>query len=235
MRLSSLIFSTFFVVGIFFESARAEESSLGSVSIVVSQRFYDDQKLGNVNGFSNWGALSFDATFGLYEFPYRIEPFLGVGYIQNTAVLCSQEADGSCHRDANGDIEDSLDRLKYQLISFELGVRHRAWDPSFFLVVPYVQGGITYRFGRVRKVTKAEGQQKLNLGGDFGAEVGGGLLVSFFYDDAKKSDMNATWGLKDFALMTSIRYLPAGWFRHGLGLLDNTGGWDFGMGLSLDW
>jgi hypothetical protein len=47
--------------------------------------------------------------------------------------------------------------------------------------------------------------------------------------------MNATWGLKDFGLITSARYLPSGWFRHGLGLIKNSGGWDFGLGLHLNW
>lgn len=216
-------------------SAWAAESTKGSVNILVSQRFFDDDKLGNVNGFSNWGALNFDATFGLYEFPYRIEPYLGVGFIQDTSVLCSQNVDGTCVRDSNGNIERSEDRLKYQLFTFSAGVRHRAWDPSFFLVIPYVQAGMTYRYGRVRKETLGVGQQKLNLGGDFGAEIGGGLIFSFFYDRSIENEMEATWDLRDFGLITSVRYLPAGWWKHGLGLLSSTGGWDFGLGLAFDW
>jgi len=210
-------------------------STAGSTSVTVNQRFFSDRKLGNVNGFSSWGALSFDAQFGLYEFPFRVEPYVGVGYMQNSSILCGLDATDACARTASGEIEASEDHLKYKLFTLSLGVRQRAWDPSFFVVVPYAQVGLTYRYGRVTKITQAEGQQKVNLGGDLGGEFGGGLIFSFFYDREIRAEMETNWGLRDFALMTSVRYLPAGWFRHGLGLLKNTGGWDFGMGLILDW
>lgn len=207
----------------------------GSVSVIVSQRFFDDSKLGKVNGFGEWGAIEINGNVGLYEFPYHIEPYLGVGFIADTAQLYALNDDGSYALDSNGQPQRSEDRLRYQLFNFSLGLRQKFWSPDFFILIPYVQAGGIYRFGRLRKLTAAVDQQKLNLGGDFGAEIGGGFLLSFFYDQETRNDMETTWGLKDFALMTSVRWLPGGWWRHGLGLLDNTGGWDFGLGLFLDW
>ncbi|MDB5038328.1 MAG: hypothetical protein JWQ35_1856 [Bacteriovoracaceae bacterium] len=54
-------------------------------------------------------------------------------------------------------------------------------------------------------------------------------------DARTRADLKSEMGLKDFCLMSTVRYLPSGFFRKGLGLVDSTGGWDFGLGLFLDW
>ncbi len=216
-------------------SAFAEVGDLrkGSFSFVVSQRFFDDEKLSRVNGFSHWGAIQFDATVGLYEFPYRLEPYLGVSYIRNSSILCGLDDNNDCVYE-NGRLAASQDRLNYSIYGGHFGLRHKFWNRDFSIFIPWMQVGGVYRYARVRKLTLNQ-EQKLNTGGDFGAEVAGGFLVSFFYDEAIASDMDSTWDMQDFALMTHFRYSPAGWGRHGLGLLESTGGWDLGLGLFMDW
>lgn len=207
----------------------------GSVSVTTHQRFFDDAKLGNVNHFSEWGAIGFDVNVGLLELPYRLEPILGLGFIKNSAALFNLNDDGSFALDDKGHKVESRDKIEYQFFTASVGLREKFWDPKFFFMIPYVQSAMTYRYGRVRKRSFAEGQQKLNVGGDFGAEIGGGLLISFFYDSATRIEMGGTWDMKDFCLQAQVRYLPAGFGSHGLGLLSSTGGWDFGAGLFMDW
>jgi hypothetical protein len=201
----------------------------------VNQRFWNDQRLSRVNGFSKWGALSFDAAAGVTELSYRIEPYVSVGVIRDTANLPLLNSDGSYLLDTNGDLQSSADSLHYTLLSAGVGIKQRMWSPTFFRVVPFYKVGVIYRYGLVKKLTEAVGQQTQSSGGDLGLELGGGVVFSFFYDKALRSDMTQTWNLQDFGLLLQVRYLPGDWFRHGLGLISGTGGWDFGLGLALDW
>jgi len=201
----------------------------GSFSFLASQRFFSDYRLKQVNGFSEYWAPAFDISIGLYEFPFGIKPILGFGYIQNEARQFGINQDGSVSNSL------SQDSLSYQFYSFSLGARYKPWGPEVFLIEPYVEAQGVYRYGRVHRNTFAVGAQKVNLGGEFGAIAGGGLIFSFMYDRQRAFDMLANYGIKDFGLVTSIRYLPSGWFRHGLGLIGNAGGWDFGAGLFTDW
>lgn len=213
----------------------ASSAHAGSVEVTVSQRFWSDQRLSRVNGFSEWGALSFDATAGLAELPYRIEPYVSFGFIRDTANLPLLNSDGSYLLDSNGNLQDSADDLRYTFFAAGFGVKQRMWSPTFFRIVPFYKVGMVYRYGWVKKLTEAVDEQLKSSGGDVGLEVGGGLIFSFFYDASLRSDMAQAWNLQDFGMILQVRYLPGDWFRHGLGLVAGTSGWDFGLGLALDW
>jgi hypothetical protein len=215
--------------------ADAASTSAGSLEVTVSQRFWSDQRLSRVNGFSQWGALSFDAAAGLGEFAYRIEPYVSFGFIRDTANLPLLNSDGSYLLDSNGNLQDSADDLRYTFFAAGFGVKQRMWSPTFFRVVPFYKIGMIYRYGSVKKLTEAVDEQLKSSGGDLGLEIGGGVVFSFFDDDSLRSDMGQTWDLQDFGMLLQIRYLPGDWFRHGLGLVAGTSGWDFGLGLALDW
>ncbi|MBN8555778.1 MAG: hypothetical protein J0L93_10065 [Deltaproteobacteria bacterium] len=197
----------------------------GSLALTFSQRFFDDERLSYVNGFSKWGNFSFDAIFGLYEFDFGLEPLLGFGFIKNTAYLYALD---------NGVMTQSEDKFSYNIYTTSLGARYKPWGPEKFFLMPYVQSLFDYRFVNVRKYTYNATQQKTNNGGDLGFQFGGGLICSFMYGD-RRHDLNSTWDLKDFGLITSTRYFLSGLARHGLGEIKDTGGWDFGLGLFLDW
>ncbi len=222
----------------FFQSSTLQELYAfdGSASFVMSQRFFEDDRLAHVNGFSEWGAFQFDFTFGVYEFDIGLEPIIGLSYIQNSASLYALDDNGDYILDDKGErIESSVDNLSYEFYTASLGLRYKPWSPDFFIFIPYAEVQQTFRYGRVKKVTYALDQQKLNTGVDWGVELGGGIIISFMYDDRLRSNLKSEWDLKDFGLITSTRYLSSGYFRQGLGLIDSTGGWDFGLGLFLDW
>ena len=214
----------------------------GSLSLHASQRFFDDDRLGHVNGFSEWGAIQFGIDLGLHEFILNwgkisstLEPVIGFEFIRNSTTLYALDANGDYVLDANGDRMVSQDRLQYQFYTFSTGFRYKAWAPDFFWAIPYAEAYATARLGRVRKKTLAIDQQKMNTGVDFGGHFGGGAIFSFMFDRARKQEMSDNWELKDYGLMTFVHFLPAGLFKQGLGLVDNTGGWDLGLGLFVDW
>lgn len=208
----------------------------GSLGLSVSQRFFSDEKLANVNGFSNWGALEFDLTVGVYEFSFGLEPLLGFGFIMNSASLYALDDNGEYILDDEGRrIESSVDSLEYQLYTLSVGARYKPWTSRFFLLIPYGEFLANVRFGSVEKKTYAVGQQKISRGADLGLTLGGGLLISLFYDQERRGDMEMLWNLKDFFLVASARYLPSGFGKQGLGVISDTGGWSFGAGLLLDW
>jgi tRNA pseudouridine38-40 synthase len=208
----------------------------GSASFTVNQRFFDDERLGEVNEFSQWGAIEFKAKFGLVELPFHLEPIIGFSFIKNSAPLYKLDDNGNYILDSDGrKIKSPLESLEYQFYTVVAGIRWKAWDPDFFWLIPYAEVGHDFRYGRVRKHTYAVDQQKLNTGFDLGLEFGGGLLISFFLDKKTQQAIEWDWRAKDYALMTSIHYSPDGYYRNGLGRVDSTGGWDFGAGLFLDW
>jgi len=208
-------------------------ATAGFVDVAVNQRFWNDERLSRVNGFSEWGALGVDAAVGFAELPWQIKPYASFGFIRDTANLPLLNPDGSNVVDENGNT--STDRLQYTFLSAGLGFKQRFWRPEFFWLIPFYRVGAIYRFGWVKKLTEAVDQQTKSSGGDLGLELGGGFILSFFYDRAIKSDMTTTWNLTDFGLIFQARYLPGDWFRHGLGEIAGTSGWDFGLGLALDW
>lgn len=221
------------------EGAQAEEvwKFNGSALVSVDQRFFKDHRFGNVNGFSEWGAIHFDVSIGVYEFPFRIEPVVGLGFIKNESSLYALAVDGSIARDGNGDKIKSEDSLEYLLFTPSMGLRWKAWEPDTFVLSPFVQALATFRFGRVKKneAIPDPSVQRISWGGDFGADLLGGLLISFFYDRDRESEMSELWGMKDFGMTIHGRYLPAGLMKQGFGLVDNTGGYSFGLGLFMDW
>lgn len=229
-------FAFFMMMCLADQAVLAASDFSGSASFAVHQRFFDDARLANVNGFSNWGALEIRAVFGIYEFSYGFEPVIGFGFMKNSASLYKLDDAGNYILDSNGNkIKSELDSLEYQIYTLSYGVRWKAWSPNFFFIIPYGEALQDFRYGRVQKITQAVNQQKVNTGFDLGLELAGGLLVSFMYDQARQNDLRSQWDLKDFALLTSIQYLPGGFFRQGLGLIDTTGGWSFGAGLFMDW
>jgi hypothetical protein len=189
----------------------------GSFAFTINQRFFEDPRLSYVNGFSKWGAFSFDATAGLYEFSFGLEPILGFGFSKNSS-----------------NIPPSLDQFRYSIFTGSLGARYKPWGPEKFFLAPYVQALFDYRYVHVRKSTYNPDSQRLSTGGDLGMQIGAGVIWSFMYG-SRRHDLNSTWDLKDFGILSSTRYIPAGFIRHGLGEIDSTGGWDFGAGIFLDW
>lgn len=205
----------------------------GSVQLSVDHRFFNDDRFGNQNDFSEGFIPELQLLFGVYEWEsLHLELMLGVGYLQNSASTCAVLNDGTtCIDDTNF----SEDRLKYRIFTILLGPQWRAWKPEFFRAIPYIQPLLTYRYGRISRQTLAVDAQRLNKGGDFGAQIEVGGYYSFFGDARRKNEMSSEWGMKDFGMNLHVRYLPAGLFKHGLGLVSNTGGWSFGSSLALDW
>lgn len=207
----------------------------GSLAVSVDQRFFDDERFGNVNGFSQWWAPHFEVQFGVVELPYRIEPILSFGYIQNTATACAVASDGETCLSSPGGVVTSEDRFKYQIFSFGGGLRWKAWERDFFWASPFIHAGLVMRYARVRKKTANVDERKLVTGADLGANFTAGVLISFLTDQKKKNQLDSEWNIKDFGLSLHGRYLPAGWWKKGLGTVDNTGGASFGVGLVIDW
>ncbi len=228
--------SKLFFLGVFLFPMNSSTAAAfsGSASLKVGQRFFDDQKLSHVNGFSEWGAFELNLLLGLHEFPYRIEPLLGFSFIKNSSSLYGLNSSGGLAME-NGSPVLSQDRLEYQFYTLSSGARIKAWDSHTFLLIPYSDILGTYRYGRIRKKTYAIGQQKLNVGGDFGAEVTAGVMLSFLTTQKKRYEMESELEMDDFGMSLSASYQPAGWFRHGLGLIDTTGGWSFAGGLYGEW
>lgn len=223
--------------GICVSASVQAEGFTGSFQFSAQQRFFDDARLGHVNGFSEWGAIEFRLMFGLVDLPFHLEPIVGVSMIKNSAPLYKIDDSGSYILDANGNpIKSEIDQLQYQLYSGLAGLRWKGWDPSLFFLIPYAEVLHEFRYGRVRKQTYAVDQQNLNTGFDLGFQLGGGVLFSFLFDDRIRSDIETEWlGARDFALISSIHWLPPAYYRNGLGLVDSLGGWDFGLGIFMDW
>ncbi len=195
----------------------------GSAHFYAAPRFFNDSVLGSANGFDTWGWPEFGASFGVYELPFRIEPVIGFSYVFKTGNEISTAAG------------TSIDKFFYQFFTTEIGARWTAWEQSFFPVIPFVQAGMTYRFGRFKKRTSAVGVRTSVVGGDFGGNLTGGAIISFFYDQKRRDDMSSEWELKDFGATLFGSYQPSGLFRHGLGGVNETGGTSFGGGLYFDW
>lgn len=211
--------------------AYADEFS-GSFSISVDQRMFNDSRFGDKNGFSEGFIPSIEAVAGFYEFPYQIEPVMSFGFIKNSARACAVLADGvTCDPDA----PPSEDKFHYQIYTVGSGVRWKAWTPDLFMIIPYAQAQMTYRYARIRKKSSNGDELDKISGGDFGADLLGGIQVSFMYDRARRKEMQREWGVQDFGLSLHARYLPSGWLKHGLGAVSDTGGWSFGAGLVIDW
>lgn len=211
----------------------AESPFSGSVSFSLNQRFYDDQRLSHINGFSEWINWQFDLRFGVYEFKWGLEPVVGFSYNKNSATLYALDDQGNYIRDEQGNrIASSVDSLSYEFYTCLLGLR---WQPFSFLLSPYVELDQALRFGRVHKKTYATDQQKVSNGFEWGLAIGGGLVVSFFWDEGLKQEMKGLWELKNFGLLLSSHYFPSSFYREGLGLVESTQGFDAGVGLFLDW
>lgn len=205
----------------------------GSVQISLDQRFFDDPRFGSENDFSGGFVPEIQILFGLKEWsPARLEAILGFSYLQNTSPSCAVLSDGrTCIPNTTG----SEDRIEARLFTILSGLKWMAYSPDRFPLVPYIQALATYRYGRLNRQTLAVDAQKKNSGGDFGAQLESGLYLSFFFDPERRSEMQSQWALKDFGMNLHGRYLPAGWSKHGLGLVSGTGGWSFGTSLILDW
>lgn len=224
--------TAFFLILIFSFQMRAENFS-GSVSVSVDQRFFNDERFGNKNGFSEGFIPSLDLTIGFYEFPFRIEPVASFGFIKNSARACAVLEDGeTCDPKVE---EPSEDRFHYQLYTAGLGVRWKTWSPDFFIIIPYFQAQGTFRYVRMTKKTSNGDQVNRISGSDFGADLLAGLEISFMYDQTRETEMNLEWGIRDFGLSLHGRYLPAGVFKRGMGEVSDSGGWSFGAGLIVDW
>ena len=201
----------------------------GSMNVSIGQRFFKDERLGNKNGFRDGFIPEVAVDFGVYQFPYRIEPTVGLSYIYNKATDCAVDANGKCIS------RNTTDRLKYHLMGVTTGVRWKAWDPDFFLVTPYVLGAMSYHFIYIKRDTANTSTQNKIKGGEFGGEVQLGGLVSFMFDQKTRIEMNTEWGVKDLGLSFLGRYLPRGLFQHGMADIIETGGYGFAAGLYLDW
>ncbi len=233
MKLKKLIWS-FFGIGFLFSPKFIHAYSFnGSFAVLVNQKFMDDQNLAYTNGTSKWGNLNVEGIAGLHEFSFGLEPLIGFGLSKNSASVFSRDTNGQYVLKADGMREEAF--FDYQIYSTMLGFRYAPWKKDFFMVIPYVQIMGVLNYVRYR-VTDAAGEiHKLQQGSEFGFHYGAGLLFSFFYDAERQANMSAEWDLTDFDLMTSIRYTPSGYGKYGLPDLKNTGGWDFGLGLLLDW
>ena len=227
-----LSFTILFSVFLSSDMTSAKDFS-GSVDVSIRQRFFEEGRLGRVNGFSEWGALEFGVNFGVYEFDMGLEPFVGFSFIQNSAVLYAEDASGNLILQ-DGDPVPTNDRLKYQVYTSRMGTRYKPWKFDFFPVIPFGEAALAYRFCRVNKATFAVGQKKSSNGGDLGFDIGGGVLFSFFTNKVRRAEMYAEWGLSDFGLLISSRYMFSG-YTHGLGSLKGLGGYDFGGSIFIDW
>jgi hypothetical protein len=232
------LFSKIYICGLilwFGSSLHPLLSFSGSLEVGINQRFFDDDRFGNVNGFSEWWAPHLDLSIGVVELGWGLEPIIGFGYIKNESTACAVDTDGfTCLTGPGGNIA-SEDRFRYQIYSFSGGLQWKAWEPDYFVVVPLTKVLINSRYSRIRKQTSNISERKLVTGVDWGAELYFGALFSFFYDKAKRRDLTDEWDVKDTGLTAQVRYLPAGWFKQGLGTLTGTGGWSFGVGLFVDW
>lgn len=228
-KLSFLIlFSVFFSFGAAFAFS-------GSASFRVDQRFFNDDRLGNVNGFSEWWAPEWSASFGLVELYERLEWVAGFSFISNTATACVTDSSGEICVLQNGQPLASEDRFKYKIFSFSTGLQYRAWSQDFFFVSPYTQVLAVSRYANIKKKTFALNETTSVDGIEIAPEFLGGLWISFFGDPERRETMKDQWGLKDFGMTLHLRYSPALGYRSGLGSIKNTGGWSFGTGLVVDW
>lgn len=225
-------FLVFLVTFIGFE---AVYSFSGSASFRVDQRFFNDDRLGNVNGFSEWWAPEWSASFGLVEIIDRLEWVAGFSFIGNTATACVTDSSGESCVIENGQQVASEDRFKYKIFSFSTGLQWRAWAQEFFFVSPYTQVLAVTRYANVKKKTFALNETTSVDGVEVAPEVLGGLWVSFFGNAERRASMKDQWNLKDFGMSLHFRYSPALGYRSGLGSIKNTGGWSFGSGLVVDW
>lgn len=200
------------------------------MNAVVGQRFFSDERLGNKNDFREGFIPEFAIDFGVYEFPFGLEPTVGISYIRNSSPDCAVDSGGSCIGGVS-----TTDKLEYHLLGTSVGVRWRAWDPEFFLVTPFVHAAMTYRFARIVRKTASITTNRKNNGGDFGGDLQAGLLASFMWDAQRRNEMMQEWGVKDFGLNVHFRYLPAGLLKHGMGGILETGGWGMAAGLYIDW
>lgn len=205
----------------------------GSATFRVNQRFFKDDRFvsgtGSTYQFNTWPTLDLEFVGGITEPIRGLEPIFGVSYVQKR----SRGLPGI--PDVNGQV--SSDKFRYEFLTLSLGLRYKLWEPHQFILIPVVEALMSYRFGRFKKFppSTTAGEKNSITGYDFGAILGGGLLLSFLWDQERKSDLSMNWGVKDFGLLTTLRYLPAGWGKSGLGSFRSSGGWDFGAGLLVDW
>jgi len=201
----------------------------GSAHLSLGERFFKDERLGNKNSFKDGFIPEFSIDFGVYEFPFRLEPMVGISYVMNTAHDCGVDASGNCIG------ARSTDKLKYHLLGLSTGMRWTAWREEFFKVIPFVAAAISYHYIHIRRITASTSAKKTINGGDFGGDIQVGLLMTFIYSDTTRKEIFRDWGAKDFGLSLFGRYQPFGLFKHGMAEILSTGGYGFGAGLYVDW
>lgn len=214
-------------------SIGSAEAFSGSVGFHVNQRAFNDERFGSMNGFSDFKP-EFELRFGLHEFYPRIEPLLSVAYQKNSATACAVEADGFTCLPADQQVGNQ-DRFEYKILSLGTGAQWKAWEPDYFPIIPTSFVQVVYRRVWIEKVGAAADELGKAKGGDLGFDFGGGVLISFMYDQRRKSEMSSEWGVKDFGLQIQARYILAGLLKSGMAGVTGTGGWSLGVGLLVDW
>jgi hypothetical protein len=201
----------------------AEREFKGSASIAISQHFFTSGNFGAPNRFNAFPAPEVRIEFGVYEFDFGLEPIIGFSYINKTSkkLLAVNNA-------------LSEDKYEFNFFTIYLGARYKFFERNVFFIMPYVDGGLTYRFGRFKKLAAVKDGSD-SSGGDVGGFLGAGAIFSFMKNKTRNFQMKRDWGVKDFGCQLFGRYLPAGLLKHGLGATGTTGGWEFGTGLYIDW
>ncbi len=219
------MFKKFFVVGVIWISAIffvflpeiIFAGKTGSVSFSVNQKFFSNALLKNVNGNSAWGALGISVDAGLPEF-YGLEPLIGGSFISNSTGDASRQ-------------------FEYQLYSGRLGGRFRFWSREFFILSPYLEAFGQADYLRGRYVTTGQVKEKLLQGLDLSIGGGGGVFISFLYDQQRKNDLDLEWNVSDFGALFAFHYSKGGFVKNGsvFSTVDSLDFWDFGLGLLVDW
>lgn len=196
----------------------------------MGQRFSKYERLGNKDDFGAVFVPDIALMIGVYEFPYRIEPTIGISYTFKSTKDCLVDNSGNCIPGSAA----STDRFRYHLLTLSTGVRWQAWSPEFFILSPYVHGAFAYHYIHFKRNSLGAGKRSIN-GGDFGGILEGGLNLSFMFQNRTRIEMNTEWGLKDFGMTFSSKWMPGGLWKQGMGDLLETSGWSFGAGLYSDW
>jgi hypothetical protein len=182
-----------------------------------------DDNFSDSNQFNEFPALEAHIEVGVYEFSFGLEPILGFSYVSKTSKGLIAE---------NG--LKSEDKFRYRFFTVHAGARYKLFEPNTFFIIPVFDLFLTYRYGFFNKIAAVkEGDD--STGGDLGASIGGGIIFSFMIDKRLLYEMQKDYGVKDFGLLITGHFLPAGLFSHGLGSTSTTGGWDGGIALYMDW
>lgn len=207
----------------------------GSTSFEIRQRFFNDDRFGNVNGFSEWIALEYALNVGIYEIYPGLEPILSLSYTQNRSTACVLEADAESCQLQNGAPVESEDYFRYFIIGGGIGFQYKLRSVDFYGLKPFVRSQILFRYAHVRKKTYDISESTKVEGYDLGLEVAGGLDWSIYRREHTDNELAQSFELNDFSLYSLGSYLPSGFFKSGLGSIKSTGGWALGVGIAADW